>query len=75
MCEFTQDGWKMYRYTMEELVFIFRGRTGEDFPKYGVPGSVLSGRKWWPLSANVEMSSNFSQNERTPVKISLHYLH
>ena len=22
MCEFTQDGWKMYRYTVEERVFI-----------------------------------------------------
>ena len=59
MCEFTQDGWKMYRYTMEELVFIFRGRTGEDFPKYGVPGLILPERKWWPLPAYVIMSSHF----------------
>jgi hypothetical protein len=24
MCEFTQDSWKMYRYTLEERVFIVR---------------------------------------------------
>jgi hypothetical protein len=24
MCEFTQDSWKMYRYTLEEWVFIVR---------------------------------------------------
>ena len=46
------------------------GRTGEDFPKYGAPGSVLSGRKWWPLPAHVMMSSRFSHNERTTVQIS-----
>jgi len=23
------------------------GRNGKDFPKYGAPGSILSGRKWW----------------------------
>jgi len=23
------------------------GRTGNDFPKYGAPDSILSGRKWW----------------------------
>jgi len=22
------------------------GRTGKDFPKYGAPGSILSGHKW-----------------------------
>jgi hypothetical protein len=27
-------------------------RTGKDFPKYGAPVSVLSGRKWWPLPAH-----------------------
>jgi hypothetical protein len=37
MCWFTQDSWKMYRYTVEERVFIVRGRTGKDFQKYGVP--------------------------------------
>ena len=51
------------------------GRTGKDFPKYGVPGSILFGRKWWPLPAHVLMSSHFSHNERTPVQISLQYLH
>jgi len=29
------------------------GRTGKEFPKYGAPVSILSGRKWWPLSAYV----------------------
>ena len=24
MCEFTQDSWKMYRYTLEEQVFVVR---------------------------------------------------
>jgi len=56
-------------------VFIFRGRTGKDFQKYGVPGSILSGRKSWPLPAHVMMSLHFSRNERTPVQISLQYLH
>jgi len=45
MCEFTQNSWKMYRYTLEERVFIVRGRTGKDCPKYGALGSILSGRK------------------------------
>jgi hypothetical protein len=52
-CEFTQDSWKMYRYVLEELVFIVHERTGKDFPKYGAPGSILSGSKWWPLPAHV----------------------
>jgi len=51
------------------------GRRGKDFPKYNAPGSILSGRKWWPLPANVMMSSHFSHNEHTPVQISLQYLH
>jgi len=50
------------------------GRTGKDFPKYGAPGSILSGRKCWPRPAHV-MMSHFSHNERTPVQISLQYLH
>jgi len=50
-------------------------RTGKDFPKYGAPGSILSGRKWWPLPAHVMTSSYFSNNERIPVQISLQYLH
>jgi len=29
-------------------------RTGKDFPKYGVPGSILSGRKWWPLQISLQ---------------------
>jgi hypothetical protein len=44
MCEFTQDSWKMYRYTLEKRVFIVRERTGKDCPKYGAPGSILSAR-------------------------------
>jgi hypothetical protein len=36
-CEFTQDSWKMYRYTVEKRVFIVRERTGKYFPKYGAP--------------------------------------
>ena len=76
MCEFTEYSWKMYRYNLEERVFIFRTYLeNKDFPKYGAPGSILSGRKWWPLPANVMMSSHFSHNERTPVQISLQYLH
>jgi hypothetical protein len=74
-CEFTQDSWKMYRYTLEKRVFIVRERTGKDFKKYGVPGSILSGSKWWPLPAHVMMSSHFSHNESTPVQIWLQYLH
>jgi hypothetical protein len=65
----------MYRYTLEKQVFIVRERTGKDFPKYGAPGSILSGRKWWPLPAHVMMSSHFSHNERTPVQIMLQYHH
>jgi len=51
------------------------GRTGKEFPKYGAPGSILSGCNWWPLLAHVMMSSHFPHNERTPVQISLQYLH
>jgi len=51
------------------------GRTGKDFPKYGVPGLILPGRKCWPLPANVMMSSHFSHKEHAPVQISLQYLH
>jgi hypothetical protein len=61
----------MYRYTLEKRVFIVGERTGKDFPKYGAPGLILSGSKWWPLSAHVMVSSHFSHNERTPVQISL----
>jgi hypothetical protein len=64
----------MYRYTLEKRVFIVRERTGEDFPKYGTPGSIVSGSKWWPLPAHV-MMSYFSNNEHTPVQISLQYHH
>jgi hypothetical protein len=60
----------MYWYTLEKRVFIVRERTGKDFSKYGAPGSILSGSKWWPLPEHV-MMSHFSHNERTPVQISL----
>jgi len=40
MCEFTQDSWKMYRYTVEQGVLIVRTYLeNKDFPKYGAPGS------------------------------------
>ena len=47
------------------------GRTGKDFPKYGAPDSILSGRKWWPLPAHVMILSHFLHNEVSPLKISL----
>jgi len=47
------------------------GRTAKEFPKYGAPGSILSGRKWWPLPAHVTMSSHFLHNEVSPLQISL----
>jgi len=46
-----------------------------DFPKYGVPGSILSGRKWWPLPACVMIMSHFLLNEASPLQISLQYPH
>jgi len=49
-------------------------RTGKDFPKYGAPGSILSGRKWWPLLAHV-MMSHFLYNDVSPLQISLQYSH
>jgi hypothetical protein len=45
--------------------FIVSERTGKDFPKYGTPGSIMSGSKWWPPQAHVMMLSHFSHNERT----------
>ena len=51
------------------------GRTGKGFPKYGASGSILSGRKWWPLPAHVMMSSHFLHNEASPLQISLQYSH
>ena len=51
------------------------GRTGKDFPKYGALGSILSGRKWWPLIAHIMMSSHFLHNELSPLQITLQYLH
>ena len=47
----------------------------KDFPKYGAPGSILSGRKWWPLPAHVMMSSHFLHNEVSPLQISFQYSH
>jgi hypothetical protein len=64
----------MYPYIVEKRVFIVRERTGKDFAKYGAPGSILSGSKWWPLPTHV-MMSHFSHNERTPVQIPLQYQH
>jgi len=76
MSEFAEYSWKMYRYNLEEPVFIVRTYfENKDFPKYGAPGSILSGRKRWPLSAHVMMSLHFSHNEPTPVQISLQYLY
>jgi len=51
------------------------GRTGKDFPKYGAPGSILSGRKCWSLPSYVMMSSHFLHNEVSPPQISLQYPH
>ena len=51
------------------------GRAGKDFPKYGAPCSILSGRKWWPLSAHVIMSSHFLHNEVSSLHVSLQYPH
>ena len=48
-------------------------RTGKDFPKHGAPGSILSGRKWWPLPTHVMTSSLFLHNEVSPLQISLQY--
>ena len=50
------------------------GHTGKDFPKYRVPGSILSGCKWWPLKVHV-MMSHFLHNEVSPLQISLQYPH
>ena len=48
---------------------------GKDFPKYGAPASILSGRKRWQLPAHVMMSSHFLHNEVNPLQISLQYSH
>jgi len=40
----------------------------------GALGSILSGRKWWPLPAHV-MMSHFLHNEVSPLQISLQYPH
>jgi len=50
-------------------------RTGTDFPKYGAPGSILSGRKWWLLPSHVTISSHFLHSEVSPLQISLQYPH
>jgi len=46
-------------------------RTGKYFPKYGAAGSILSGRKWWPLPAHVMISSHFLHNQVISLQISL----
>jgi len=43
-------------------------RTGKNFPKYGAPCSILSGRKWRPLPAHVMMSSHFLHNDEVCFK-------
>jgi len=55
----------------EEIQAVTADVLARTFQKYGAPGSIPSGRKWWPLPAHVMMSSPFSHNERTPVQISL----
>jgi hypothetical protein len=60
---------------VEKQVFIVRKCTGKDFPKYGAPGSILDGSKWWPLPAHVVLSLHFLHKEHNPVQISLQYLH
>jgi len=59
----------------EEIQAVTADVLAKDFPKYGAPVSILSGRKQWPLPAHVMMSSHFSHNERTPVQILLQYPH
>ena len=59
----------------EEIQALTADVLAKDFPKYGAPGSILSGRKWWPLSAHVMMSSHFSHTEVSPLQISLQYPH
>jgi hypothetical protein len=51
------------------------GLTDKDFPKYGTPGSVLSGRKRWSLPAHVMMSSHSLHKEVSPLQISLQCPH
>ena len=51
------------------------GVPGKDFPKYGAPGSILSGRKWWSLPGHVMMSSHFLHNVVSLLQISLQYSH
>jgi len=51
------------------------GCTGKEFPKYGVPGSILSGRKWQPLPAHVMMLSHFLHNEASLLQISMQHPH
>ena len=58
----------------EEIQAVTADVLAKDFPKYGAPVSILSGRKCWQLQAHV-MMSHFSHNEGTPVQISLQYLH
>ena len=51
------------------------GHTGKEFLKYGSTCSILSGPKWWPLPANIMMSSHFLHNEVRPLQMSLQYPH
>jgi hypothetical protein len=64
-----QCAWKMYKVqdvTLATDPDSDTGRTGKDFPKYGTPGSILSGHKLWPLPAHVMISSHFLHNEVSP---------
>ena len=40
MCEFTQDSWKMYRYTVEERVFIVLENRIDKVTSTAIPGEV-----------------------------------
>ena len=59
----------------EEIQAVTSDVLARTFPKYGAPGSILSGRKLWPLPAYVMMSSHFVHNEVSPLQISLQYPH
>jgi len=64
----------MYRYNLEERVFIVRAWKTESIKSCQQQFLEKFGDKWWPVPAYVMMSSHFSHNERTPVQISLQYL-
>ena len=59
----------------EEIQAVTADVLARTFQNMTCPGSILSGRKWWPLSAHVMMSSHFLHNEVSPLQISLQYPH